>query len=164
MNRSDARAWLPVSLLLVAMIYTGSKRFDLYHYSYHSFIDFGHSLQYLTVAMFTVFKNITIVFIALSERRLFHSIITPLMWSSFALIIASSIIGAANDLTFNLRGYTWMTINCAVSAAYILYMRLCIRKVGFEDFDSVYFNNALAIPILLTLSILGEDWHGFVSD
>lgn len=45
------------------------------------------SLQYLTVAMFTVFKNITIVFIALGERHLFRSEISPLTWLSFALIV-----------------------------------------------------------------------------
>jgi len=61
---------MPVSVLLVAMIFTGSK-----------------GLQWMTVSMFTVFKNITIVCIALGERRLFGSNITSLMWLSFALIV-----------------------------------------------------------------------------
>lgn len=57
-----------------------------------------------------------------------------------------------------------MMINCAVSAAYILHMRVCIRKVEFADFDSVYFNNVLAIPVMMVLSFLGENWGEFFSD
>ena len=122
------------------------------------------SLQYLTVSMFTVFKNITIVCIALGEQRLFRSTVTPLMWLSFLLIVSSSLVGAASDMTFSLPGYTWMVVNCAVSASYILYMRVVIRKVEFADFDSVYFNNTLAIPVMAVLSLLTEDWGEFISD
>lgn len=147
LNRPDATIWLPVSLLLVAMIYTSSK-----------------SLQYLTVAIFTIFKNITIVCIALGEQRIFQSSITSLMWTSFALIILSSVVGAINDISFNLRGYIWMLINCAVSATYILYMRLSIRRVDFADFDSVYYNNMLAIPVMAILSITTENWSEFYAD
>lgn len=57
------------------MIYTSSK-----------------SLQHLTVAMFTVFKNITIVCIALGEQRIFKSSITRLMWVSFVLIVLSPLL------------------------------------------------------------------------
>lgn len=78
--------------------------------------------------------------------------------------IFSSLIGAVNDLTFSPRGYIWMMMNCAVSAAYILYMRVCIRRVEFADFDSVYFNNMLAVPVMMVLSLASEDWSGFVSD
>ena len=57
-----------------------------------------------------------------------------------------------------------MVINCAVSAGYILYMRMVIRKVEFADFDSVYYNNTLAIPVMLFLSLLTENWTEFASD
>lgn len=73
-------------------------------------------------------------------------------------------IGAVNDLAFNVRGYVWMVMNCAVSATYILYMRLTIRKVEFADFDSVYYNNVLAIPVLGILSIFTENWDEFFTD
>jgi GDP-mannose transporter len=114
--------------------------------------------------MFTVFKNITIVCIALAERRIFRSTITPLMWASFMLIVASSLIGAANDLAFSGKGYIWMVLNCSISATYILYMRATIRKVEFADFDSVYYNNMLAIPVMGILSLLTENWSEFYSD
>ncbi len=57
-----------------------------------------------------------------------------------------------------------MTTNCAVSAAYILYMRLTIRKVQFAEFDSVYYNSILSIPVLALLTVFGEDWGQFYDD
>jgi GDP-mannose transporter len=69
-NKGDAIKWLPVSLLLIFMTYTGSR-----------------SLQHLTVAMFTVFKNITIIFIAFSELYFFGNPVSPSMIISFLLIV-----------------------------------------------------------------------------
>lgn len=147
LNPTDAKSWFPVSLMLVAMIYTGSL-----------------GLQFLPVSLFTVFKNITIIGVALGERQLFKSKITPLMWTSFLMIVASSLIGAYNDITFNLAGYFWMLTNCFMSAGYILYMRRAIKAVGFADLDSVYYNNCLGVPVMLVLSFLVDDWRSFVAD
>lgn len=127
------------------MIYTGSK-----------------TLQYLTVAMFTVFKNLTIIIVALGEERLFSSKITRLMWVSFVLMVMGSILGGFNDLTFNARGYFWMALNSASNAAYLLYMKSTIKSIGFGDFDSVFYNNVLSLPILLVLSFIFEDWPMFL--
>lgn len=52
-----------------------------------------------------------------------------------------------------------MLLNCLASAAYGLGMRTVIAKVNFEDFDSVYYNNLLATPIILAFSLLLEDWR-----
>ena len=132
---------LPVTCLLIAMIYTGSK-----------------GIQYLPISIFTIFKNISIIFIALGDVRYFNGNLTPMMICSFLLIIASSILGGFSDLQFNLRGYLWMFSNCATSAAFILYMRAIIKKVGFMDFDTVFYNNLLAVPLLLVCSLLTEAW------
>ena len=132
--------------MLVAMIYTGSL-----------------GLQFLPVSLFTVFKNLTIIGVALGERQLFKSRITPLMWLSFAMIVGSSLLGAYHDITFNVKGYSWMLLNCVMSAGYILYMRKAIKTVGFADLDSVYFNNCLGVPVMVALSLLVDNWPDFMS-
>ena len=132
-------------MLLIIMIYTSTK-----------------TLQYLTVAMFTVFKNLTIILVALGEQCFFSSTITRLMWLSFLLMAASSIVGGYNDLTFSLAGYSWMALNAGSSAAYLLYMKRTIKKIGFADFDSSYYSNAISLPVLLFLTVMLEDWRGFV--
>jgi GDP-mannose transporter len=129
------------------MIYTGSK-----------------SLERLTVAMFTVFKNLTIILIAISEKYLFKTQITPLMWISFTLIVISSLIGGFNDLAFDAIGYGWMALNSLSTAYYLLKMKSTINRIGFQDFDSVYFNNFFAFFIMLFASIVTENWKGFYTD
>lgn len=73
-------------------------------------------------------------------------------------------MGGINDLNFSLSGYTWMTLNCATAASYGIYMRKAIKVMDFKDFDSVYYNNMIATPILFIFSVLTEDWKGFISD
>lgn len=57
-----------------------------------------------------------------------------------------------------ITGYGWMAINCFSSAAFVLYMRKRIKLTNFKDFDTVYYNNLLSIPLLILPSLLLEDW------
>lgn len=57
-----------------------------------------------------------------------------------------------------MTGYFWMAINCLSSASFVLYMRKRIKLTNFKDFDTVYYNNLLSIPLLLIPSLLLEDW------
>ncbi|KDN48479.1 UDP-galactose transporter [Tilletiaria anomala UBC 951] len=214
LNRKDAGLWMPISVLLVFVIYTGSK-----------------ALQHLNVSVYTIFKNLTIVLIAYGERIWFKGRLTALTLLSFLLMVVSSIIAAWADLsqlaftkdlpyphlsdshlsggTWNPMtgefvptvdglkveqdrinqaskdalglanndplldsaatplggasamlnsGYVWMALNCLCSASYVLLMRKQIKMTGFKDWDSMYYNNLLSIPILLLLSLLVEKW------
>jgi GDP-mannose transporter len=40
----------------------------------------------------------------------------------------------------------------------VLAMRKRIKLTGFKDWDSMFYNNLLCIPILVLASILLEDW------
>ncbi|WVQ72691.1 GDP-mannose transporter 2 [Cryptococcus sp. DSM 104548] len=168
---TDAKAWFPVSSLLVAVIYTGSK-----------------SLQFLSIPVYTIFKNLTIILIAYGEVLWFGGNVTPLTLVSFFLMVGSSIIAAWSDISSTLArmsagmavvdptsgadvplvaqgalggfnvGYAWMAINCAASAAYVLFMRKRIKVTGFKDWDSMFYNNLLSIPVLFIASLIVEDW------
>lgn len=37
-------------------------------------------------------------------------------------------------------------------------MRKRIKVTGFSDWDSMFYNNLLSIPVLLVFSVLVEDW------
>ena len=155
---SNSKRWFVVSLSLCAMIYTGSK-----------------ALQMLSVPVFTIFKNLTIIITAYSERAWFNgSKITRVILLSFWLMIASSAISGWNDITSGniLKGnasivtsYLWMAANCFTTAFFSLMMRFKIKDIGFKDFDTVYYNNILSIPVLLALSWLTErDLYGETID
>jgi len=55
-------------------------------------------------------------------------------------------------------GYIWMFANCLTSAAYVLSMRKRIKLTGFSDWDSMFYNNLLSIPLLVVFSLFFEDW------
>ncbi len=160
-----ARRWFPVSLLLVGMIYTSTK-----------------ALQFLSVPVYTIFKNLTIIVIAYGEVLWFGGSVTPSALFSFGLMVLSSVIAAWADVQHALAsygagstlsgtnsegadqmatlnaGYAWMGLNVFFTASYLLSMRKIIKKMNFKDWDTMFYNNLLTIPVLIVLSWLIEDW------
>ena len=64
------------------MIYTGSK-----------------AIQYLSIPLFTIFKNLTIILIAYGERVYFNGPkVTGFMLIAFFLMVLSSVIGGWSDI------------------------------------------------------------------
>ncbi|KAF9354306.1 GDP-mannose transporter into the lumen of the Golgi [Mortierella sp. AD094] len=152
LDTGEAKKWFPISLGLVAMIYTGSK-----------------SLQFLSIPVYTIIKNMTIILIAYGEVLWFGGRVTPLMLLSFTFMVLSSVIAGWSDIrSFVPRdpsdlvelniGYGWMALNCLSSAGYVLYMRKRIKHFNFQDFDTVYYNNLLSLPVMLVLSFCLEGW------
>lgn len=154
LNRTDAKNWLPISVLLVVMIYTSSK-----------------ALQFLAVPIYTIFKNLTIILIAYGEVIFFGGSVTSMELSSFLLMVLSSVVatlGDKQDLSAKAPtdadsplfgvGYLWMFANCISSALFVLIMRKRIKLTNFKDFDTMFYNNILAMPILLVSSFTLEDW------
>ncbi|KAH6850211.1 GDP-mannose transporter [Chaetomium sp. MPI-CAGE-AT-0009] len=157
-DSNKAKKWFPVSLLLVSMIYTGAN-----------------ALQYLSVPVYTIFKNLTIIVIAYGEVLWFGGSVTPLMLLSFGLMVLSSVVAAWADIqaaidgvghsaetsaalaTLN-AGYAWMGLNVVCTSSYLLGMRKVIKKMNFKDYDSMFYNNLLTIPVLVVCSLLVEDW------
>ncbi|KLJ09467.1 GDP-mannose transporter 1 [Blastomyces silverae] len=155
-NIDEAKKWFPISLLLIGMIYTGTK-----------------ALQFLSIPVYTIFKNLTIILIAYGEVLWFGGSVTSMVLFSFGLMVLSSIIAAWADINYALSavgadatskistlnsGYVWMLINCLCTASYVLGMRKRIKLTNFKDFDTMFYNNLLSIPIILVASLVVEDW------
>jgi UDP-galactose transporter len=118
------------------MIYTGTK-----------------ALQFLSIPVYTIFKNLTIILIAYGEVLWFGGSVTGLTLFSFGLMVMSSIIAAWADIQHALdsslgvdatskistlnAGYIWMMINCICTSSYVLGMRKRIKLTNFKDFDSM---------------------------
>lgn len=155
----EAKKWFPISLLLIGMIYTSTK-----------------ALRFLSIPVYTIFKNLTIILIAYGEVLWFGGSVTAMALFSFGLMVLSSVIAAWADIKHALEahgtstsettaristlnaGYMWMLFNCLCTAAYVLVMRKRIKLTNFKDFDTMFYNNLLTIPILLIASLLVEDW------
>lgn len=120
------------------MIYTGSK-----------------ALQFLSVPVYTIFKNLTIIVIAYGEVLWFGGHVTSSALFSFGLMVVSSVIAARADIQHALygsstgqsveaalavstlnAGYAWMGLNVFCTSAYVLSMRKIMKKMNFKDWDS----------------------------
>jgi GDP-mannose transporter len=134
------------------------------------------ALQYLSVPVYTIFKNLTIIAIAYGEVLWFGGSVTSTALASFSLMVLSSVVAAWADIksaisgdysattgdadalaTLN-AGYFWMAMNVLCSASYVLGMRKVIHKMNFKDWDTMYYNNLLTIPVLVFCSLVTEDW------
>lgn len=121
-------------MLLVAQIYTGGK-----------------ALQFLSVPVFTIFKNLTIIVIAYGEVLMSGGRVGPLVLLSFGLMVFSSMVAAWADVdataslgsnpktdaalkTLN-TGYAWMLANVFCSAAYVLGKGRLMKKLQTRDWD-----------------------------
>lgn len=159
-DSKKAKTWFPISILLVGMIYTSTK-----------------ALQFLSVPVYTIFKNLTIIVIAYGEVLWFGGSVTASAIFSFGLMVLSSVVAAWADIQHALyretaqesssshealsmlnAGYAWMGMNVFCTAAYVLSMRKIIKKMNFKDWDTMFYNNLLTIPILFLCSLFFEDW------
>jgi GDP-mannose transporter len=120
------------------MIYTGSK-----------------ALQYLTIPVFTIFKNLTIIIIANLEKHFYHGAdISRPIFTSFCLMVLSSVIAGYSDYSSEtvlkenasyVVAYSWMMLNCFCTTGFTLIMKSTIKHVQFKDFDTVYFNSIVGL-------------------
>ena len=119
------------------MIYTGAK-----------------AIRFLSIPVYTIFKNITIIFIAYGEVLWFGGSVSRMSLFSFGLMVLSSVVAAWGDITHALEshghssseattaistlnaGYVWMMINCFCTASYMLFLRKRIKLTNFKDYDS----------------------------
>ncbi|KAH7321885.1 GDP-mannose transporter [Rhexocercosporidium sp. MPI-PUGE-AT-0058] len=159
-DSKKAKTWFPISLLLVGMIYTSTK-----------------ALQFLSVPVYTIFKNLAIIVTAYGEVLWFGGSVTASALFAFGLMVLSSVVAAWADIqnalygsaeiksaeaalaisTLN-AGYAWMAINVFCTSAYVLSMRKVIKKMNFKDWDTMFYNNLLTIPVLFVCSFLFENW------
>lgn len=119
------------------MIYTGAK-----------------ALQFLSIPVYTIFKNLTIILIAYGEVLWFGGSVSPLTLCSFGLMVFSSVVAAWADIRHALQsqidsdamsslnaGYLWMLANCFCTASYVLCMRIRIKLTKFTDFESMFLSS-----------------------
>ena len=122
------------------------------------------ALRFLSIPVYTIFKNLTIILIAYGEVLWFGGSVSSMALFSFGLMVLSSVIAAWADIKHALEshgsataaatsqletlnaGYLWMLFNCLSTAAYVLGMRKRIKLTNFKDFDSEWSNCAWTSP------------------
>ncbi|KNC77759.1 hypothetical protein SARC_09787 [Sphaeroforma arctica JP610] len=124
-------------MLFCAMLYTGSQ-----------------SLNYLTIPLVTVFKNLTNVMIAYGDQYLYDSKVSTGVAMALGLMLAGSVFAAGTDLSFNLTGYIWMALNCISTGGYTLYIKTAKKNTSLDQWGMSYYNNLLTCMITLPAALL----------
>ncbi|KAJ5122893.1 GDP-mannose transporter [Penicillium atrosanguineum] len=55
-------------------------------------------------------------------------------------------------------GYAWMGLNVFCTASHVLGTRKFITSLNFKDWDTIFYNNMLSLPIMIICSLFTEDW------
>lgn len=128
--------WWVASGLLTIMMFTGLK-----------------AVYYVPLSLFTIYKNISIILVAILEWYFFGVAITVIGFISFILMILSPFFGSTVDVVKPL-GYFWMLLNIVSTAAYVIYIKKMMTVDMSSRTESVFFTNLLSIPILLLFSLI----------
>ncbi|EOB15450.1 GDP-mannose transporter [Nosema bombycis CQ1] len=126
-------------MFLNIMIFTGTK-----------------TLQYLPISLFTLFKNGSIIIVALIEYLVFSRPVSKLESFSFLLMILSSYIGDTSD-NIQLIGFIWTAINIVSTTIYVVSLRYVINGKKSSTAEAIFYPNLLAIPLIGLLSFSFED-------
>eukprot|EP00128_Syssomonas_multiformis_P007338 Colp12_sorted_trinity150504_noHs@3736 len=140
------KKWLPVTAIFCAMLYTSTQ-----------------SLAYLTIPVVTVFKNCTNLLVAYGDKYFYGQQVSFGVLCSLLLMVVGSIVSGYTDLSFNLVGYIWMTLNCVATAAYALYLRRAKKTTELGEWGMALYNNFLTAAFLLPASILAGESEGVMN-
>jgi GDP-mannose transporter len=111
------------------------------------------SLQYNSVPMVTIFKNITNIVVTVGDYYFFGTTAEGMVILAFAVMLSGAVAAAWNDLSVSTLGVFWMAMNCLTTAGYILYMKFATKNVKLSKFGMVFYNNVLCTFFLLPVAI-----------
>ncbi|KAG6609055.1 GDP-mannose transporter [Phytophthora cinnamomi] len=142
-----ARQWAPVTFFFVAMLYTGMQ-----------------ATAGLPIHIVTVFKNVTNIIIVVGEWRVFGERVGGLVIVSLGVMLMGAVMSSYSDVggkatPSTLSGYFWMFLNCASTAAYVLYMRYATSRSSLKisKFGMAFYNNLISLPLLAPPLVLNGE-------
>lgn len=141
-----AKQWAPVNIFFCAMLFTGMA-----------------SLQYNTVPMVTIFKNVSNITTAIGDYYFFGNKPEGLVTVAFGIMLSGAVAAAWNDITISFAGFVWMVLNCLACSGYVLYMKHATEHVKLSKFGMVFYNNVLCVLFLLPIAITMGEVTTFVS-
>lgn len=165
-----ARKWLPVNVCFIAMLYTSFRALGL-----------------LSMPIVTIFKNLTNIGITAGAWYLFGEKVGLLLLGSLFIIVVGAVLAGVADIQDasdaadlgegarhddpnpeetvleRLNGYMWMLLNCLTTATYVLYLRAAADFKEMTRQDQALYNNSMAIPLSILLSLVMGEMPGALS-
>eukprot|EP00934_Nitzschia_sp_Nitz4_P000328 Nitzschia sp. Nitz4//scaffold27_size158506//87913//89149//NITZ4_002604-RA/size158506-snap-gene-0.201-mRNA-1//1//CDS//3329545500//328//frame0 len=147
-NLTTAKQWAPVNVFFCMMLFTGMA-----------------ALQYNSVPMVTIFKNVTNIITTAGDAYFFDATTESLVVVAFGIMLSGAVAAAWNDIEVTWIGLFWMALNCVSTAGYVLYMKFATKNVKLSKFGMVFYNNLLCIFFLLPAAyMMGQVQVFFATD
>eukprot|EP00547_Thalassionema_nitzschioides_P011509 CAMPEP_0194263780 /NCGR_PEP_ID=MMETSP0158-20130606/47240_1 /TAXON_ID=33649 /ORGANISM="Thalassionema nitzschioides, Strain L26-B" /LENGTH=221 /DNA_ID=CAMNT_0039003991 /DNA_START=537 /DNA_END=1202 /DNA_ORIENTATION=+ len=115
------------------------------------------ALQYNSVPMVTIFKNIANISTCLGDYYFFGNRPEFLVVVAFLIMLTGAVAAAWNNIQVTGLGLFWMALNCLSTSGYVLYMKFATKTVKLPKFGMVFYNNVLCILFLLPAAFLRNE-------
>lgn len=121
------------------------------------------SLQYNSVPMVTIFKNVTNITTTIGDYYFFGSHVQTLVMVAFGIMLSGAVAAAWNDIMITWTGLFWMSLNCISTSGYVLYMKYATKSIKLSTFGMVFYNNVLCVAFLLPVAFVRGEIGLFVT-
>lgn len=122
----------------------------------------------LSLPMMTVLRRFSIVMIMIGEKWLLKASFSFLVYSSVGIMVFGAVIAAANDLAFNVLGYSYILVNDFFTAAngVVTKKKLDVKDLG--KYGIIFYNCLfMVVPAVSISHLTGEldkaimftDWY-----
>lgn len=76
---------------------------------------------------------------------------------SIVVMVTGAAMAGSTDLSFSAKGYAWVAVCVASTAAYLILIRMIGENTGLNQHALLLYNNLLAFPMILAWFALGTD-------
>lgn len=112
------------------------------------------ALRYLTIPMFSTLRKSTALIVLILETTLLRKQAKPSIWLAILVMVSGGFIAGVTDLSFSAMGYTLVGICCVATALYLVLIVRVSNTSKLGTFALLYYNNMLALPLMLTYLLL----------
>jgi len=137
-DMATAKQVLPLTLSFLGMVLTGLS-----------------SLGHLTVPMFDALRRTTTLITLLGQWYFLGQKSGGGVRFSIYIMVAGAGVAALGDLSFDLWGYTLVIVNCALTAAYLIYISKFSKTLN--TWALLYYCNLLSWPVVLVVCFASGD-------
>lgn len=113
----------------------------------------------LNIAMFTALRRVSIFMTMMAQYYVFGEPIDKWVYWSVLIMIIGSMIAAANDLTFSLRGYTFVMVNNVLTTAAQIQTKKTLESSWSKP--SILFWSAICSACVSLVSVIHWDPNSF---
>lgn len=100
--------------------------------------------QKTNLPMFTVLRRFTIIFVAVGQVYMFKQYESTTVNGTLVMMIVGAVVAAYRDLSFDLMGYVYVTMNNVVTAVNTLYVKKKLNG-DMSNVELMYYNCLVTI-------------------